>query len=133
MVERGHRNHVQWLLGLSVVSATLVLGVTALNRAGLVGGGFKIPIALVPLVPLFWFFKVLVRWVDSMDELQRRIHLEAMALQFAATALLVMGYGLLAKFGALPDLSFSTAYPWLWMAMFVFWVAGIAVVGRKYE
>lgn len=133
MAEQVQTRHTRRLLLLSVASAAFVIGVSALDRAGLVPSPLRIPAALIPLVPLVWFFRVLLSWMDAMDELQRRIHLEAMAIQFAATALLVMGCGMLVRFGVLPNVSFGSAYPWLWIAMFLFWVAGITAVRRKYE
>ena len=71
--------------------------------------------------------------IRTLDELQRMIHLEAMVIQFAATGILVMSYGMLAKAGAVPNVSATTAFPVLWMAIFGFWCLGILWVRRKYQ
>ena len=48
----------------------------------------NVPLALVPIVPLVVFVAGIVAWLDSLDELQRRIHPEATLVQFGATGIL---------------------------------------------
>jgi hypothetical protein len=104
-----------------------------LERGGVVPRLLSGPVALLPVVPLVVFFVRLTAWLDSMDELQRRIHLEAMVLQFAATGVLVMGYGMLAKSGVVPNYPATLLFPWLWIAMFLLWAGGIVWVRRRYR
>jgi hypothetical protein len=61
------------------------------------------------------------------------IHLEAMVIQFSATGILVMSYGMLARVGAVPNLTATQVYPILWIALFVFWSVGLVMVRRKYQ
>jgi hypothetical protein len=120
------------ILWLSLASAGLSLAVSALRRHGLVPEGLETPVALVPVLPLVALFLGFARWIRALDELQRLMHLEAMVVQFGCTGVLVMTYGALARSGAVPDLPASEIYPFLWMAIFVFWALGFAVVRRKY-
>lgn len=69
----------------------------------------------------------------ALDELRQRIQPEARQLQFASMGILVMGYGMLAKHGAVSNYPVTALFPWLWMAMFVLWAGGIAWVRRKYR
>lgn len=64
--------------------------------------------------------------------MQRLIQLEALFLQFAITALLIVGYGVLAEVRVVPDLPVSRAWPWLWIALFLSWAFGQAVVRRRF-
>ena len=52
-------------------------------------------VACAPLFAFYWFVWVVQRAVKSADELQRRIHLEALALAFPTTMLVLMTLGLL--------------------------------------
>jgi len=63
-----------------------------------------------------------------MDELQRRIHLEALGFAFGATAILTFAYGFLENAG-LPRLS----YIWILPAMVVLWGVGAAVASWRYR
>ncbi|MFN0177535.1 MAG: hypothetical protein ACKVZ0_01960 [Gemmatimonadales bacterium] len=125
--------HTWPMIRLALVSGLLAIGVSFANRAAGLPGLARAALALIPVIPLVAFFFRVVDWLDSLDELQRRIHLEAMLLQFGATGILVMGYGMLARVDAVPNFPVTTLYPWLWMAMFLFWAGGIAFVRRKYE
>jgi len=132
-VDHRTSKHPWQLIRISLVSAALAILVSLGDRMGVIPGSLRAPTALIPVLPLVVFFLRLRDWIDSLDELQRRIHLEAMLLQFAATGILVMGYGMLAKSGVAPNYPVTVLFPWLWIAMFFFWAGGIAVVRRKYR
>lgn len=55
----------------------------------------QIIIVLVPALPGIWFLVSLGRAIASLDELQRRIQLEGIAIGFGITAMVVLTYGLL--------------------------------------
>ena len=121
------------MIGLSLWSAGLAILVSAADRAALLPPTVRPLAAIVPVVPLVAFFVRIARWLRTLDELQRMIHLEAMVIQFAATGILVMSYGMLAKTGAVPNVPATTAFPFLWVAIFGFWSIGIVWVRRKYQ
>lgn len=56
---------------------------------------WDIVVANVPTIAFFWFVWVVRRALRTIDELQRRIHLEALALAFPAVMLVLMTLGLL--------------------------------------
>lgn len=126
-------NHTWLMIRPAMLSAVVAVAVSWLERAGLIAGVVLMAASLLPLVGLAVFFWRMWGWLDSLDELQRRIHVEAMFLQFTVTGLLVMGYGMLAKVQAVPNLPFSKAYPLVWLAMFVSWAVGIVWVRRRYR
>lgn len=59
----------------------------------------QIIIVLVPTIPGLWFLITLGRAIASLDELQRRIQLEAIAIGFGLSAMVALTYGLLGMVG----------------------------------
>ena len=56
---------------------------------------WDIALACVPVIAFYWFVWVVQRALRGADELQRRVHLEALALAFLTTMLVLMMLGLL--------------------------------------
>jgi hypothetical protein len=88
-------------------------------------------VAIVP-VPVFgWVLWNVSRGIAQMDELQRRIQLEALAFAFPLTMLLLMTLGLLElAIGLNPD---DWSYRHVWPFVFLFYLAGLARAKRRYE
>ena len=103
------------------------------RREGLVPHSLRWLAALLPVVPMVWYFLGLGRWLKSLDELQRLIQLEALLVQFGLTGILVLAWGLLAKFEVVPDTPISDAWGWLWMLIFFSWAVGQLIVRRTYR
>ena len=56
---------------------------------------WDIAVMSMPLIVFFWFVWEVQRVLRHIDELQRRIHLEALALAFLTVMLALMGLGLI--------------------------------------
>jgi hypothetical protein len=56
---------------------------------------WDIVVASAPVLAFFWFVWVVQRTLQNIDELRRRVHLEALALAFLTTMLVLMMLGLL--------------------------------------
>jgi hypothetical protein len=80
---------------------------------------------MLPAAAVCW---VIVRRVRRLDELQRRIELEALSVAFAGTALLTFAYGFLENAG-LPRLSFVMVWP----LMGALWIGSSIVCSRRYR
>src|SRR4051812_40070941 len=52
-------------------------------------------LALLPLVPILLIFAAIVRYMLGVDEMIRRVHVNALALAGGVTALLAAAYGLI--------------------------------------
>ena len=91
----------------------------------------RVLVALVP-VPLFICFVVgFVRGIRNLDELERRIHLEALAIAFPLTLILLFTLGLLQLAVQLsPD---DWSYRHLVPFVVVFYFGGLAFARRKYQ
>ncbi len=90
----------------------------------------RIAIALVPLPAFAWFLWEFVHSVSDGDELERRVQLEALAVAFPLTLLLVMTLGLLQIAVPLPPEDWS--YRHIWPLLYVFYMVGLMRARRRY-
>src|SRR5260221_12988983 len=88
-------------------------------------GWWRIPLALAPVIPVLFALRAFLRFFSRMDELQRRIQLEAFAFSFGATGVVTFSYGCLVYLG-FPNLSWGYIFPVL-MAL---WGIGAPVASR---
>lgn len=98
---------------------------TAMPRA------LRLLIVLLP-VPAFGFF--LAEWIRSvrrLDELERRIQLEALAVAFPLSLMLVMGLGLIQRVTQLNPQDWS--YRHIWPFLIAFYFFGLALARRRYR
>ena len=100
---------------------------TLLNNTD-AGSGWRVPLALAPMVPVVFVLFAFVRYFGRIDELQRRVQLEALAFAFGGTALLTFSYGFLQLVG-FPQVSWF----FVWPIMAVLWMAGKARADRRYR
>ena len=68
--------------------------------------------------------------IRQLDELERRIHLEALAVAFPLGILLLMTLGLLQRAITLKFEDWS--YGHVWPFMFLFYFVGLALARRRY-
>ena len=89
---------------------------------------FRMLIAIAPAILGFFFFIYMANAISRLDELQRRIQVEAIAIGFGISVLLTMIYGLLGIAG-LPQAN------WLYVSvMMVFsWLVGKLWIRWKYR
>src|SRR5947209_387056 len=114
--------------GAAMVAYVVLLPASILVlQAGPATAWWRIPIALVPVVPAAFMLLAFMRFFARLDELQRRIHLEGLAFGFGATALLTFSYGFLEGVG-FPQISWVFIFP----LMIALWSLGAAVAGRRY-
>ena len=77
----------------------------------------RIAIALLPLPFFIWYLWTWFKGAAAMDELQRRIELEALGFAFPAAIVLLMTLGLLDVAMALPSDDFSLQQVWLMLPL----------------
>ena len=90
----------------------------------------RVAIALVPLPAFVWLLWSFVRDVRESDELERRVQLEALAIAFPLTLVLVMTLGLLQVAIPLPPEDWS--YRHIWPLLYVFYLGGLTWARRQY-
>ena len=85
-------------------------------------------VALSPMLPAATTAWVILRELRRMDELQRRIQLEALGFSFAGTAILTFSYGFLEGLGY-PKLSMFSVWP----ILAALWIVGLVLARRRYQ
>jgi len=93
--------------------------------------GLRLVVALVPIIPFALFLMSVLAGIRELDELQRRVHLEALAIAFPLTMLLLMSLGLVELVIPLsPD---DWSYRHVWQFLPVFYFLGLAFTWRRYQ
>jgi hypothetical protein len=95
------------------------------------GPGLRVTVALIPVVPTALFLWLVVGNIRSLDELQRRVHLEALAIAFPLAILLLWTLGLLQLAIDLPAGDWSYRHVWVYLPLFYF--IGLAIAWRRYQ
>ena len=85
-------------------------------------------LALSPILPAAAVAWVVLRELRRMDELQRRIQLEALGFAFAGTAILTFSYGFLEGLGYPRQSMFM-----VWPLLAVLWIVGLVLARRRYQ
>jgi len=118
--------------GARVIVAALVLVALALTSRALGlerGSAARIAFAVAEVVVLGYTIAITVGSIRKLDEMQYRVQLEAIAFAFASSAIVITGWGFLAKAG-LPSVSWG---PETWMVMVLLWALGLWLVRRRYQ
>lgn len=113
--------------GAMVWYALLLLGASYL--APQVDASWRLPLALVPMVPLWFALQAALRFFRRADEFARRVMMEAVSFAFVAGVMLSMSYGLAEAIADLPRIS------WTWVAplFLVLWAVGGYRAHRRYK
>lgn len=115
------------------VSVTLLMGLVVVVSAVLeryeLGAPARVGLALLPVAAYVWCTTSYIGLVRQADELQRRIHLEALAIAFPTTAIAVVAAEYLRKAGVISQ--FKPDY--VLMLMLGLWAIGFFVAWRRYR
>jgi hypothetical protein len=90
----------------------------------------RLAIALAPVVPFVVFLLAFIAHLRRADELERRIQLEALAIAFPLTLVLLMLLGLVEL--AVPLDRDDWSYRHVWAYVPIFWLLGAAIARRRY-
>jgi hypothetical protein len=118
------------LFALATLGAILMIAGSAVNTIADPWPPLRIVLALLPVVPLGALAWAIHRAIRELDELQRRIHLDAMTGAFVGTAFgaLVVGQLQHANIGV-PELNWA----FLWPVQVVLWAAAYVLASRRYQ
>ena len=122
------KQYLKELTATLVVYGVLLIGSIELLTHVDVARPWRDVIALSPMLPAATMAWVILRELRRMDELQRRIQLEALGFSFAGTAVLTFSYGFLEGLGY-PKLSMFTVWP----ILATLWVVGLVLARRRYQ
>ena len=107
--------------------ALLMLGASYLAQR--VDASWRLPLALVPMVPLWFAMQAALRFFRRADEFARRVMMEAVSFAFVAGVMVSMSYGLAEAIADLPRLSWTWVPP-LFLAL---WGLGGYLAHRRYK
>jgi hypothetical protein len=109
---------------LAFVGARMGLESTSLST------GARILIAVIPGLPFAWFLSNLVQGMRQLDELHRKVQLEALAIAYPVLMLILMTLGLLELAVDLPrgDLSYRHVFAFTPIVYFI----SLAATWRRY-
>jgi hypothetical protein len=124
--ENDKKYTVQLLTVMAAYIAITFGSVLALKNYDL--DGFRILIAITPMVPMVGALIVIMRHVRNMDEFQRQIQLEACVFSMVATGMICGTYGFIEGAGY-PPLDIIWVMPMLMLG----WGFGSFVAKRRYQ
>lgn len=113
---------------VSMAAYTVVLSATIAWLTHGAPTGLRIPIALLPVIPIAFVWYFIFRYLGETDEFERMAAFQAMAMAGGVTALAAVTYGFLESVG-FPHLS---AW-WTWGVYMASWGLCRAVVARWYQ
>jgi len=117
----------QMLLLMALYVVILLVSIHAL-KTGHYSPIFRDLIAITPAIPMFGVVAAVIQFMLSIDELQRQIHLEALAIAAGVTAALAVTYTFLEGVG----LPHSQAW-WAFACVDLTWALALPFVKRRYE
>ena len=122
------KRYFKELTAALVVYGLMLVGSIELLTHVTIATPWRDVVALSPMLACAAAAWVILRELRRMDELQRRIQLEALGFAFAGTALLTFSYGFLEGLGY-PRLSMFTVWP----VMAALWIVGLVMARRRYQ
>ena len=114
--------------GLAMLAYLMVLVGSVVVVQANPDAGWRYYVVVLPVAPAGFVIWLFVRALARLDELQRRIQMEAFGFALGSTALLTFGYGFLEGAG-LPHLNWTYVLP----LMAVLWALGTAIFRWRYR
>jgi hypothetical protein len=112
--------------------ATFLIARAALDKdLKLEPAWLRVLIALMPVVPTALFLWLIVSSLSGMDELHRRVHLEALAIAYPLAILMLVTLGFLQLAVDLSPEDWSYRHVWAYLP--VFYLLGLTVAWRRYR
>ena len=124
-----------WRSGVFIWGLTWLLsyiGVRALlEHPGTISTTWLVIIVLTPVIPAALFLFYFIAGMKELDELQRRIQLEALAFAYPLALLMLITLGLLEFVVQLNPNDWS--YRHVWQYLVLFYLIGLIMAKRRYE
>lgn len=120
-------SRVRWL---GLLWLALYFGARMILKQDGLGAGIRVGIALLPVPVFAAFLWHAIRSIRSADEFERRIHLEALAVAFPLTLLLLTTLALMQRAVELSAEDWSYAHVWIFLP--IFYLGGLTLARRRY-
>jgi hypothetical protein len=126
-VNASTKRYLKEFLGAMAGYAAIVpVSIFLLQRFG--DSPLRVIFAVLPVIPSAFAMGAVIRSFRGLDELQRRIHFEALAFSFLATCLLTLTWGFLQNAG-LPRADVM----WVAPLLIALWGIGLGIATRRYQ
>lgn len=114
----------------AIVAAIVILAMSLLVKAFDIPDGtpLRYALAAVQVVAFTYSVVITVGAIRKLDELLQRIHLEAIAIAFALTGIVVVSWSLLSRAG-LPPIEWGGE---TWLMMVLLWAGALYFRRRRY-
>ena len=127
-----NKSQARYLIELGIAfacyAALLALSFVILKNIGIESPTpLRVIVALLPILAVVLVIAAALRYFRRMDELEKRIQLDSLAIAYIGTAFVTFGYGFLEIVG-LPRISMFVVWP----IMAVLWIIGAWVARRRY-
>lgn len=126
-MQAGGRVYLRRIAIASVVYTILIIGTRVLLRS-IDDTRLRPLVSVLPILPVLFGFFALIQFVREMDELQRKIQLDAMVFSLGLTGVITFTLGLLEGVGV-PSLSMT----WVLPLSIALWGIGLALASRRYQ
>ena len=131
VVERTKQIYGTRLLVRGLLWVSISLLSRGLLQLEIDSGAARLAIATLPIPFFVWFLWTWMKGVSQMDELERRIELEALAFAFPLAVVLLMTLGLIElAINLSPD---DSSYRHVWAMMPLLYYIGLWRAKRRYE
>lgn len=117
----------QFIPAMIAYSIVLVAAITLLGRLS-DASLWRIPVAVLPMIPIGFALRAYLIFLNGADELQRRIQLNGFAFAAGATGMVTLTYGFLENAG-FPMIS----WVWIFPMIIAFWGIGSTIAERRYK
>jgi hypothetical protein len=105
-----------------------ILGIDLLNHIPMPPAPYKYLLVLLPILPVIYICSTIIRYITELDEMWRKIHMEAMAFSGLATGFTCVSYLFLHDVGA-PEFHAEWAYYMMW----IYFLIGKFFSWRRYK
>jgi hypothetical protein len=119
-------------LASAALAFVAYFGARLLLQSAALVGPLRIVVAMLPLPFFLLFLLTEVRYMRNLDEMQRRIQLEALAIAFPAVLLLLLTLGLLQVAGVAVSQE-DWSYRHIWIIALGSYAVGVQIAGRRYR
>ncbi len=89
----------------------------------------RIAVSLLPVLPVAFIAYAVVENLRRLDELERKVQFEAMAIAFGITSVLSIAYGFLENGAGAPPINLV----WVWAVLGLSWLVCYLIVRRWYR
>jgi hypothetical protein len=95
-----------------------ILGIDLLHHISMPPAPYKYLLVLLPILPVIYICSTIIRYITELDEMWRKIYMEAMAFSGIATGFTCVSYLFLQDIGA-PKLPLEWGFNLMWIYYFI--------------